>query len=535
MGRKLVQILVVFGVIPIVISEVYTALTHMKGLIRMEKTLTRELEHFLASHPKAPAEFHRLAIEVKTQTSDIKNDLERFLGHPLNAFLLIRRYRKQWKELEEYLRKNDDESDLFQILEAFSTGFPTDEDVLGCVRAIMRIQEVYRISAKQIADGKLSNKTVTPQLNAEHCFEIGFAYYQWENYAQAYGWLIEGMTRLEKPFEYNGPLRRVQVLEFLSWTEYMTDRLIDALKHALELLQLDPENDYAGRNIEFLTNEVQKANEKGGPYVRQEAFFKKPRKKKEEYMKVYERLCRGISLKSQAQLGRLKCYYETKLHPMLKLRPLKVEMINEDPYIVMLRDVMYDHEIEYIKKTAAPLLNRATVTNSETGDLEFADYRVSKSGWLEDFTHDNDEGILKRINRRTSIITGLKTDNTSAEALQIVNYGTAGHYEPHFDHATEPYSAIMRLGMGNRIATLLFYMSDVESGGSTVFIETEAIARPSKGDAVFWYNLRKSGEGDSLTQHAGCPVVVGSKWVCNKWIHEMGQEFRRPCDLTIDE
>lgn len=112
MGRKLVQILIVFGVIPIVISEVYTALTHMKGLIRMEKTLTRELEHYLVSHPKAPSEFHRLAVEVKTQTSDIKNDVERFLGHPLNTFLLIRRYRKQWKELEEYLRKNDNESGM---------------------------------------------------------------------------------------------------------------------------------------------------------------------------------------------------------------------------------------------------------------------------------------------------------------------------------------------------------------------------------------------------------------------------------------
>lgn len=112
MGRKLIQILVVFGVIPIVVSEVYTALTHMKGLIRTEKTLTRELEHYLASHPKAPAEFHRMANEVKTQTSDIKNDLERFLGHPLNAFLLIRRYRKQWKDLEQYLRKKQSKSGM---------------------------------------------------------------------------------------------------------------------------------------------------------------------------------------------------------------------------------------------------------------------------------------------------------------------------------------------------------------------------------------------------------------------------------------
>lgn len=33
-----------------------------------------------------------------------------------------------------------------------------------------------------------------------------------------------------------------------------------------------------------------------------------------------------------------------------------------------------------------------------------------------------------------------------------------------------------------------------------------------QGDAVFWYNLRRSGAGDSSTRHAACPVIVGSKW-----------------------
>ena len=26
--------------------------------------------------------------------------------------------------------------------------------------------------------------------------------------------------------------------------------------------------------------------------------------------------------------------------------------------------------------------------------------------------------------------------------------------------------------------------------------------------------------------------MKGSKWVANKWIHEVGQELLRPCDLT---
>ena len=52
-----------------------------------------------------------------------------------------------------------------------------------------------------------------------------------------------------------------------------------------------------------------------------------------------------------------------------------------------------------------------------------------------------------------------------SEDLQVVNYGIGGHYEPHFDFArkTEP-DAFKELGTGNRIATILFYLSDVAAG-----------------------------------------------------------------------
>lgn len=29
-------------------------------------------------------------------------------------------------------------------------------------------------------------------------------------------------------------------------------------------------------------------------------------------------------------------------------------------------------------------------------------------------------------------------------------------------------------------------------------------------------------------------MLSGSKWVSNKWLHERGQEFLRPCGLEFD-
>jgi prolyl 4-hydroxylase len=75
----------------------------------------------------------------------------------------------------------------------------------------------------------------------------------------------------------------------------------------------------------------------------------------------------------------------------------------------------------------------------------------------------------------------------------------------------------------------------VEKGGATVFPYINVALFPKKGAAAFWYNLSTSGDlGESfeaffdkqlslrtsseyLTRHSGCPVLVGSKWVANKW------------------
>lgn len=54
----------------------------------------------------------------------------------------------------------------------------------------------------------------------------------------------------------------------------------------------------------------------------------------------------------------------------------------------------------------------------------------------------------------------------NGEAMQILRYELGQKYEPHFDSFADE---VNRLRGGQRIATVLMYLSDVKKGGETVF------------------------------------------------------------------
>jgi prolyl 4-hydroxylase len=64
-----------------------------------------------------------------------------------------------------------------------------------------------------------------------------------------------------------------------------------------------------------------------------------------------------------------------------------------------------------------------------TGESIPANYRIAKSAFIGDDEHP----FIAKISQRIGLVTGLAMDK--AEALQVVNYGIGGQYEPHNDHA----------------------------------------------------------------------------------------------------
>uniref|UniRef100_A0A672RW12 Prolyl 4-hydroxylase subunit alpha 3 n=1 Tax=Sinocyclocheilus grahami TaxID=75366 RepID=A0A672RW12_SINGR len=78
-------------------------------------------------------------------------------------------------------------------------------------------------------------------------------------------------------------------------------------------------------------------------------------------------------------------------------------------------------------------------------------------------------------------------------------------------------------------------LSSVEAGGFTAFIYANFSVPVVENSVLFWWNLHRNGQENVDTFHADCPVIVGDKWVANKWVHEYGQEFQRRCSLNPEE
>ncbi len=73
---------------------------------------------------------------------------------------------------------------------------------------------------------------------------------------------------------------------------------------------------------------------------------------------------------------------------------------------------------------------------------------------------------------------------------------------------------------GQRVATLVMYLNDVEAGGSTVFPEVGLDVLPRRGHAVYFAYTTEEGQLDKRSLHGGSPVSAGEKWIATKWFRQ---------------
>jgi prolyl 4-hydroxylase len=218
----------------------------------------------------------------------------------------------------------------------------------------------------------------------------------------------------------------------------------------------------------------------------------------------------------------------------------RMEVLHEEARIFMFHNFLTDEECDHLISLAKPKLSRSGVVGDEEGHSKISDIRTSNGMFLQ---RDHDH-VVSEIERRIARWTLLPAEN--GEGLQILRYDPSQKYDGHFDYFFD--KAGIQNG-GNRYATVLMYLSDVEEGGETVFPNIPApdgdngpefsdcarhhlAAKPKKGNAVLFHSIKPSGELERRSLHTACPVIKGQKWSAPKWIH-VGKYARPGMDMPV--
>jgi len=519
---------------PVTSADVFTSLAELPKVLHAQHNLAHELRKYVEAEQRRLDRIKILADDFEVHSAEALQDPEKYLGNPVSAYLLIKRFAADWyRIIDRDIRTNATEEFLYNISYT-TTAFPDQSDLDGAAVALLRLQDTYALPTSTLANGQLKGVENSPRMSAEDCFRLGSVAYNKQDYYHTILWMEEALNKVEE--EKEATIDRPTLLDYLSYSVYMKGNVRRALNLTKEWLQIEPNHIRAQNNKFYFEKAVAEQEALHGAQVSAQAQAEQDRLERQrdgyqnyEYYKNYEKLCRGETTHKRPFEHRLQCHYR-RHHPFLYIRPALEEVVNLKPRMVMFHNILSDDEVKVVKELSHPRLYRSVVYHaSGESNTTTQDYRISKSAWLK----DDDDSLIASISQKASYVANLTLD--TAEYLQVLNYGIGGHYEPHFDFAQGREMSSFEKGIGNRVATFICYISDVTAGGATVFPDIGVKLFPEKGACVLWYNLKKSGEGDLRTRHAACPVLTGFKWVANKWFHERGQEHIRPCGLREDE
>lgn len=205
-----------------------------------------------------------------------------------------------------------------------------------------------------------------------------------------------------------------------------------------------------------------------------------------------------------------------------------VEVISWEPRAFVYHNFLSKAECEHLMNLAKPHMKKSTVVDNATGKSKDSRVRTSSGTFLS----RGGDKIIQNIEKRIADLTFIPIEH--GEGLQVLHYEVGQKYEPHYDYFSDDFNT---KNGGQRIATVLMYLSDVEEGGETVFPAAQGnyssvpwwnelsecgkkglSVKPKMGDALLFWSMKPDATPDPSSLHGGCPVIKGNKWSSTKWL-----------------
>ncbi len=195
-------------------------------------------------------------------------------------------------------------------------------------------------------------------------------------------------------------------------------------------------------------------------------------------------------------------------------RQVHVLQVVRDPHVVVFGNLLSDEECDALIELARPRLARSLTVATRTGGEELNADRTSNGMFFQ----RGETALVARIEARIARLVNWPLEN--GEGLQILQYRPGAEYKPHYDYfdPAEPGTPTILKRGGQRVGTLVMYLSEPEKGGGTTFPDIHLEVAPKRGNAVFFSYDRP--HPSTRTLHGGAPVIAGEKWIATKWLRE---------------
>ena len=166
-----------------------------------------------------------------------------------------------------------------------------------------------------------------------------------------------------------------------------------------------------------------------------------------------------------------------------------------------------------VRARARPHLRPAEVYGQQLGERK-QQVRDSDQAILPPPTSDC---LLASLERMMAVTAGQGLG--AAEPLVILRYRPGQQYRWHRDYiqptTLEVIEEIRRFGQ--RVHTLIAYLSSDFEGGETEFRDWQLSLRPTAGQCLSFSSVRADGSLDPESIHRGAPVKRGEKWIATLW------------------
>lgn len=283
----------------------------------------------------------------KLENEYLNQDAEKYIAHPINAYLLIKRLTVDIDELliGEILKPIDEFKTATDSLR------PNYEDLVGATEGLLRLQKMYKLKTKDFANGIVDGYEGHRKLSSHDLFTIAKTAFQIDNedyYVKEY---------IERAFRANDFSDDLELLNFMLKVK---------------------------KNVKPMADD----------YVRNGRY------NVEKETILYSKLCRKLNLKSTKEISSLKCFYDSK-NFYTKIGPFKVEQVDNRISLVIFHDVIYDNEIEELKKISLPKFKRGTVVRGNSTKTK-SKVRTAQVAWFEDKSNKVVRKISKRVEVRNS-------------------------------------------------------------------------------------------------------------------------------------